>query len=233
MRRRSPAMPRDEAGFTLAELLIACALIGVVMSGLYALLTSGQQMYLTGTNQMDAQQTLRLAVQRITTEVRDGGYCPTCGTGSPAITAFSAITSANATGFTIQNDWDASWNGAAGINTASAVNYVVLNNNGTTTTTQRGEQSIYAFSAGTLTRQEIGIDAAPVVLASNLAALTFTYLDRNGTVLTTPVPAVQEGNIRTIVIKAVGQPQVQPSTFQAGRVQVPMTDTVRLRNRAP
>src|SRR5207248_736240 len=104
MRRRSPAMPRDEAGFTLAELLIACALIGVVMSGLYALLTSGQQMYLTGTNQMGAQQTLRLAVQRITTEVRDGGYCPTCGTGSPAITPFSAITSANATGFTIQND---------------------------------------------------------------------------------------------------------------------------------
>ena len=113
------------------------------------------------------------------------------------------------------------------------MNYVVINNDGTTTTTQRGEQSIYAFSAGTLTRREIGIDAAPVVLASNLAALTFTYLDRNGTVLTTPVPAVQEGNIRTIVIKAVGQPQVQPSTFQAGRVQVAMTDTVRLRNRAP
>ena len=121
-------MLRDEAGFTLAELLIACALIGFVMSGLYALLTSGQQMYLTGTNQMDAQQTLRLAVQRITTEVRDGGYCPTCGTGSPAITAFSAITSANATGFTIQNDWDASWDGAAGINTTTAVKPGLLAN---------------------------------------------------------------------------------------------------------
>jgi len=231
--RRLRAILRDEAGFTLPELLIACALVGFVMSGLYALLTSGQQMYLTGTNQMDAQQTLRLAVQRITAEVRDAGYCPTCGTGSPAITPFSAITSASATGFTIQNDWDASWNGAAGINTISAVNYVVINSDGTTTTTQRGERSIYAFSGGTLTRQEIGIDAAPVVLASNLAALTFTYLDRDGTVLTAPVPAVQEGNIRTLVIKAVGQPQVQPSTFQAGRVQVAMTDTVRLRNRAP
>src|SRR3989475_6991910 len=131
--RRSQAMLRDDAGFTLTELLIACALIGVVMSGLYALLASGQQMYPTGTNQMDAQQTLRLTVQRITAETRDAGYCPTCGTGSPAITPFSAITSASATGFTIQNDWDASWNGAAGINTASAVNYVVLNNNGTTT----------------------------------------------------------------------------------------------------
>src|SRR5438445_1153648 len=138
--RRSRPMLRDEAGFTLAELLIACALIGFVMSGLYALLTSGQQMYLTGTNQMDAQQTLRLAVQRITTEVRDGGYCPTCGTGSPAITPFSAITSANATAFTSQNDWDASWHRAAGINTPSAVNHVVIDHDATPTPVHHTEQ---------------------------------------------------------------------------------------------
>jgi prepilin-type N-terminal cleavage/methylation domain-containing protein len=233
MPRQPRTMTGSEAGFTLTELLIVCALIGFIMSGLYALLASGQQTYLTGTNQMDAQQALRLAVQRMTSEIRDAGYCPTCGTGSPGITPFSAITSANATGFTLQNDWDASWSGTAGINTTSSVNYAVVNNDGTTTTTQRGEQIIYAFSAGTLTRQEIGIDAAPVALAGNLAALTFTFLDRNGTVLTTPVPAAQEANIRTIVINAVGQPQVQPSTFQAGRVQVAMTDAVRLRNRAP
>ncbi len=214
--RRLQTTLGDEAGFTLAELLISCALIGFIMAGLYALLASGQQTYLTGTNQMDAQQTLRLAVQRMTTEIRDAGYCPTCGTGSPAITPFSAITGANSTGFTLQSDWDGSWDGAAGLDTTTAVNYVVLNNDGTTTTTQRGEQVIYAFSAGTLTRREVGLDAAPVILASNLASLTLTYLDRNGTVLTTPVPAAQEANIRTVVVNAVGQPH-----------------TVRLRNRAP
>src|SRR5207237_521030 len=83
-------------------------------------------------------------------------------------------------------------------------------NDGTATTTQRGEQCIYAFSAGTLTRREIGIDAAPVVLASNLAALTFTYLDRNGPVLTTPVPAVQEEHLRPSVITAAVQPPARP-----------------------
>jgi hypothetical protein len=52
-------------------------------------------------------------------------------------------------------------------------------------------------------------------------------------VLTPPLTAAQQASIRTVVVNAVGQPQSQPSTFQAGRVSVAMTDTVRLRNRTP
>jgi prepilin-type N-terminal cleavage/methylation domain-containing protein len=222
---------RDQAGFTLTELLIACAIIGVVMAGLFSILTSGQQTYLVGSNTVEAQQELRLVIQRMTNEIRNAGYCPTCGTGSPAVAAFPAITGASATGFTIQNDWDGTWNGAAGINTAGTVNYVVVGANGVATTTPRGEQIVYAFNAGTLTRQEVGVDAAPVTLASNLASLSFTYMNAAGTTLASPV--AQPGTIRTIVVNAVGQPQNQPSTFQAGRVSVAMTDTVRLRNRTP
>ena len=41
----------------------------------------------------------------------------------------------------------------------------------------RGEQIIYTFAAGQLRRQEIGIDAAPVVVAAGIISLVYTYLD--------------------------------------------------------
>ena len=225
---------RTQAGFTLTELLIACAMIGVVMAGLFSILASGQQTYLVGSNTVEAQQELRLVIQRMTNEIRNAGFCPTCGTGSPPVAAFSALSNVTATGFTIQNDWDGSWTGAAGINTAATVNYTVVGTNGVATVTPRGEQITYAFTVatGTLTRQETG-EAQPVTLASNLASLTFRYLDAAGTALAPPLTAAQAATVRTIVVNAVGQPQNQPSTFQAGRVSVAMTDTVRLRNRTP
>ena len=137
---------RTQAGFTLTELLIACAMIGVVMAGLFSILASGQQTYLVGSNTVETQQELRLVIQRMTNEIRHAGYCPTCGTGSPAIAPFSALTGVSATGFTIQNDWDGTWTGAAGINTAATVNYTVVGGNGAVTTTPRGEQIIYAVA---------------------------------------------------------------------------------------
>jgi prepilin-type N-terminal cleavage/methylation domain-containing protein len=216
---------RDQRGFTLTELMVACALIGLVMAGLFGMLQSGQQSYLTGTNQVEAQQALRLALLRMTNEIRDAGYCPTCGTGSPAITPFEAITAQSATGFTIQNDWNGTWDGTNGIFTGGTVPDVTLNSDGTSTTTNRGEQVIYAYAGGNLTRREIGIDATPVVIASGISSLTFSYLDINGAATATAA------NIRAVVVNVVGQPQNQPTTFQAGRVQVAMTDSIRIRNR--
>ena len=223
--RKPLRITRDQRGFTLTELLVACALIGLVMAGLFSMLQSGQQTYLTGTNQVEAQQALRLALLRMTNEIRDAGYCPTCGTGNPALGNFDAITAQSATTFTVQNDWNGTWDGTTGIFTGGTVPHAVLNTDGTTTTTPRGEQVTYAFSAGTLTRREIGLDASPVVIASGISSLTFTYLDAAGATTTTAA------NIRAIVVNVVGQPQNQPTTFQAGRVQVAMTDSIRLRNR--
>jgi prepilin-type N-terminal cleavage/methylation domain-containing protein len=228
---------RNQHGFTLTELLVACAMIGVVMLGLFSLLRSGQQSYLVGTNQVEAQQALRLALARMSNEIREAGYCPTCGTGSPAIAAFPAITgptsgtAPTSTGFTIQNDWSSNWNGTSGIATSGTVNQVVMSStSNSTSNVTRGEQIIYSYSSGTLTRREIGIDNTAVTVASNLASLSFTYLDASGTAFT-PTTGTQ-GNIRTVVVNVVGQPQVQATAAPAGRVQVAMTDSVRLRNRA-
>lgn len=209
---------RNQHGFTLTELLVACAIIGVVMAGLFSILRSGQQSYLTGSNQVEAQQSLRLAMLRVTNELRDAGYCPTCNTGAPPFTALTAV---SATGFTVQNDW----NGSGTISTGT-VTQVVTAPDGTTSNVTRGEQIVYAFSGGTLTRREMGVDASGVAVVPNLASLTFTYLDAAGNVTATA------GSVRTVVVSAVGQPEIQAASFGGGRVHVAMTDSVRLRNRA-
>jgi prepilin-type N-terminal cleavage/methylation domain-containing protein len=208
----------NQHGFTLSELLVACALIGVVMAGLFSILQSGQQSYLTGSNQVEAQQGLRLGFLRLTSELRDAGYCPTCGGGAAP---FPALTGISATGFTIQNDWDGSGSASSG-----TVTQVVTGMDGATANVTRGEQVVYAFTGGNLTRREMGVDGAGITLVPNLASLTLTYLDADG------VATATAADVRTIVVAAVGQPEVQAASFGGGRVQVMMTDSVRLRNRA-
>ncbi len=217
----------NQGGFTLTELLVACAMIGVVMAGLFSILQTGQESYLTGTNQVEAQQALRLALLRVTNEIREAGYCPTCANLAAGLTAFPAVLNPTATGFVLQNDWDGTWNGTTGIAASGTVTQTVMaSSSSTTTNVNRGEQITYSVVGGNLRRQETGLDGAPVVVVSNLASITFTYLDADGVVTATPA------EIRTIVISAVGQPLVQPTAYTAGRVQVAMTDSVRLRNRA-
>ena len=200
---------RSERGFTLAELLVACVVVAFVMAGLFITLQSGQEVYLRGSNQVEATQSVRVAIERMAQELRSAGFCPTC-TGTPP---FTAITAQSATGFTIQNDWD----GDGVITTAGTV----TDANGNV----RGEQIIYSFAGSAITRQETGVDASALTLATGINALTFTYQDSAGVTTVTP------DNIRTVVVTLTTQPQLQPAATLQGRVLVTMTNSLRMRNR--
>jgi prepilin-type N-terminal cleavage/methylation domain-containing protein len=213
--RRSNAAIRNEDGFTLAEMLVVCALMGTVMAGVLSLLMIGQQSATATANKVDAQSNARMGIDRLIEEVREAGYLPagpTCPTAPatpcpPYNYAFSAISAQSATGLTIQNDWNASND----IQAAAVTDPI--------TGSLRGEQIIYTFAAGQLRRQEIGIDAAgAVVVAAGITSLAYTYLDQNNTV--TAVAA----NIRTVTITMTTQQS-------AGQPQVTMVHRVRLRNR--
>jgi prepilin-type N-terminal cleavage/methylation domain-containing protein len=199
----------SERGFTLAELLVACAIIALVMAGLLVSLQAGQEAYLRGSNEVEATQSVRVAIERMAQELRVAGFCPTCTGATP----FTAITAQSATGFTIQNDWDGD-----GVITAAGT---VTDGFGNV----RGEQIVYAFAGGTLTRQETGVDASPLTLATGINSLTFTYQDNAGVVTAVP------DNICTVVVTATTQPQFQPAATLQGRVLVTMTDSLRMRNR--
>ncbi|HEY3065377.1 MAG TPA: prepilin-type N-terminal cleavage/methylation domain-containing protein [Methylomirabilota bacterium] len=202
----------SDRGYTLAELLVALAVAGIVMSGLLSMLMAGQQSYLVGTNQIEAQQNLRIAIGRMIQEIRLAGEDPTK-------VNFDAITNQTATGLTIQNDWNA--NGA--IQNAGTVG-VTLNDG--VTVVQRGEQVIYSLNGTTLMRQETGVDNAAQSVADGIQSLTFTYFKADGV-----TPAAVAADVRQVVIDIIAQPVHQPSTSAAGAVHIKMTDKVRLRNR--
>jgi prepilin-type N-terminal cleavage/methylation domain-containing protein len=205
---------RDQQGFSMSELLVVCALLGIVMAGVLSLLMVGQQSATSTSNKVDAQANARIGIERMIEEIREAGYLPagpTCP-GAPVTPCppfnygFSAIINQTATGLTIQNDWNAD----NAIQAASVVDPVSGAN--------RGEQVIYSFAGGQLSRREMGVDGAPVVLASGITNLAFTYLDQGNTVTGTAA------NIRTVTITMTTQQS-------AGQPQVTMVHRVRLRNR--
>jgi prepilin-type N-terminal cleavage/methylation domain-containing protein len=222
----------NQRGFTLAEMLVVCAIVGLVMASLLGLIMQGQQAYWFGTTQVDGQQTVRVVLERMAKEIREAGYEPLPGETDPAAcpnaanyplyTAgvpcykFVPITSPSATALTLQYNFD----GSTCAVPCSPINTVALVTDPMSCPVAacRGEQVTYSLSGGNLRRQEIVVDAAPVVIASGITALTFTYRDENSTV--TAAPEL----IRTVEISVTAQTATQGAF-------VTMVDRVRLRNR--
>lgn len=74
---------RDTRGFTLAELLIVCAILGFMMAALFTLQRQGQLAYLTGSARVEVQQNARLALDSMITDLRSAQ--PVAGSTSQVI----------------------------------------------------------------------------------------------------------------------------------------------------
>ena len=75
---------RAQAGYSLADLLVAMAITGVLMSATLSALQSGLAAWGWGTGRVEAQQATRVALERMARELRDAGYDPT-GAGIDAV----------------------------------------------------------------------------------------------------------------------------------------------------
>jgi Tfp pilus assembly protein PilW len=202
---------RDQRGFTVAELVVTAAVIAFIMAGLFSLLLSGQQSYLTGSGRAEAQQNSRLVLNRMIQEIRTAGFDPLNTQSFAAVTALSS-----GTGFVIQNDW----NGDGTISTS-----------GTTTIDNvvHGDQITYTFTGTTLTRQETGVDANAVTVTTAISNLTISYLDADDVAVSTPSGA-NAANIRTVVLDITTLPDNTVSgTVDAAAVR--SQNRVRIRNR--
>ena len=230
--RASAGRCRGEGGFTLVEMMISVAILGLVMAGLLGLLTSSRNAYSRGSSTIEAQQNARLALDRMGKEIREAGYHPQSPDTSPATCPpgpgglypgggvnspcwrFYPIVAQTATALTLQYDW----NGSGDIQTVGKVNDPFDCPTGTAAC--RGEQVTYSLSGTTLNRQEVGVDASAQPVATGISALTFTYLKNDNSA------ATNREDIRSvqIVIKATTG-TVAPATT------ITMMDQIRLRAR--
>lgn len=60
----------DARGFTLVELLVAMALLGLILAGVFTLQHQGIQSYLTGASRVEVQQNARTALELMVQELR-------------------------------------------------------------------------------------------------------------------------------------------------------------------
>jgi type IV pilus assembly protein PilW len=204
---------RSQDGFTLTEMLVSMAVIGFILGGMLTLQLTGQETYLTGSNQVASQESGRIALQQMIAEIRGAGTDPQ-GVTSTSPPPWTKITNASATAVTIQNDWD----GSGTINNAITVSV-----NGTL----RGEQVLYQLNGTTLERREFGIDATPQIIIDGVDALAFTYFDVNNAAIASP--STNAALISTIGITLRTRPPNQNVNTQ-GRTWVTMDDRVRIRN---
>jgi prepilin-type N-terminal cleavage/methylation domain-containing protein len=61
---------RSQRGFSLAELLVVCAVLGLLMAGLLVIQTGGSSAYVIGSSRVAAQQNARVALEMMVRELR-------------------------------------------------------------------------------------------------------------------------------------------------------------------
>ena len=183
---------------------------GLVLAGLVSFLMAGQQSFQVGSNQIEAQQNVRIAIARMIDEIRGSGNAP--GAPGTCLPRSAIGAGQTATSFTLQNDW----NGNGCIDPG-----VVVIVNGS----PRGEQVTYTFAGSQLLRQESAVNNAAEPVVGGIETLAFTYLDASGAITTTAT------SICSVVVTIRTRPETRPSAaYQQGRVFVEMTDTARVRN---
>lgn len=194
----------DRAGFSLLELLVAAASAILLMMGATLMFRVGTQSVLGATEEVDAQQGARIAIERMIQEVRGTGYDPTAvGTAYH----FDPVANATATSITLQNDFNGNGvlDAAVGGCNASAVTELVGYRLVGTELRRSTDPPTYACEAS---------------IVAGVTSLQFSYLDADGN------PTTVGANVRTVLISLT----VQSQTPGWNR-QVAMTDRVRLRNR--
>ena len=72
----------NQRGFTLAELMVATAVVGMVMAGVVLVQQAGQRAYLLGSNRVETQQNARVALDLVTRELRTARSIVAVGGGT-------------------------------------------------------------------------------------------------------------------------------------------------------
>lgn len=73
---------RDQRGYSLVELMIVCAVLGLILAGLFVMQQQGVQAYLLGSHRVEVQQNNRVALDLMVKELRSALSITTLGSAT-------------------------------------------------------------------------------------------------------------------------------------------------------
>ena len=202
---------RWNKGFTLVEILIAIAIAGVVMAGIYSAYSSQQRSYIVQEQVAGMQQNLRAAMDLMEREIRMAGYDPTGGAGAKIITADIAELQFR---IDVNGDGDFTKPGSPpGNDTNEQIRYALK--------LDADRDGIADGSPCGLGRATWGSGLMPV--AENIDALNFVYLDKDGNPTTT-LEEIRSVQIALVARTGRGDPRYKDTAIyrnQQGAVVLP------------
>ena len=155
-----------QRGFSLIELLVSMAMLGIVMTAIYSTYKSQQNSYVAQEQVVEMQQNLRAGFYMLGKDMRMAGFNPN--------KAF------NVGGFVTQLPDDGSV--TATTNATNVAFTLDRNFNGAIDFESDDEQMAYRFDSATSTLQKFRVsDDTWLTVADNIDAVDFVYLDPSGT----------------------------------------------------
>jgi type IV pilus assembly protein PilW len=168
-------MKNNQNGFSLIELLVSIAVGSIVLTLVTGFLYSQQRISVTQNAVVDMQQEIRSAVTLMTREIRMAGYDPTGNAGAEILQADHNIFI-----FTTDNNGDGD-----------------LMDDEDVTKWQPNERIRYAINNNGDLGRATGMNNLHVI-ATNVEALNFVYLNENGNV-TTSIEDIRAVQIAVVV----------------------------------
>ena len=170
----SENLQHKQLGFTLVELLVAMAMLGIVMAAVYSTYKSQQDSYASQEQVAEMQQNIRASLYQLARDLRMAGFNPQ--------------RAPNVGGFVTQLPDDGV--GETTTDSATIAFTIDENANGVIDANDNDEQIAYRLDNATDTLQKFRVsDDTWQTVADNIDALDFVYLDASGTDITANVIA--------------------------------------------
>jgi len=163
--------------FTLVELMVVMAMIGIVTGSIYGIFISSNRSYYTQDSVVEAQQSVRVGINLMTRDIRMAGFDP------------------------LENS-----NAGIEVATATKLRFTADMNRANGIEETARERITFEYVAGNdnLLRRRLyegtGSQTDWQTLINNVSALSFSYLDADGNDLGNPVAAADLESIKTLVI---------------------------------
>jgi len=187
--KRTLAIPGGDAGFTLAELVMAMGIMVIVVAAIISLFTSLNRMYTTQGVAAGVQQVARTGIDIMTRNIRMAGFNPLNITPIGIVTADSN---------SIRFQYDTNGSGTIDTNAVGDDN----------------EDMAYLLNENNqLIRQLNGKPTSNQTLVDNVSALTFNYFDEDGETVIDDPDAIRSVEVSLTVEEPAGRDRVVSRTY--------------------